>query len=186
MAFFPKWLKDVFARAHAPAPSPAPLAAATTPTNAAPLERAAQSKTKKLAPYLQKEGYYLFDLNLRFICDMKEEPYKGRKMLLLQSPALDFYQALINTSPLASVRGLAASICDTAQKNFDMSGATVYFRDKTNGRHIDARDDFTGLPPTGTQFQIVLIPKECVWRPTAPAPRKKPAGTSALLRPPGY
>ena len=204
MKFIPQRLKNIFSRKSKkkgkPVPPPVPAAlegagAATAPASqqtapAIPEKPKPFRKEEDLRFHKQDEGCYLLDMDIKFVTQMKEEPHKGKNLIMVTSKEIDLYLAYINSGPLVSAKALAAIVQETVGKNFGMEDTTVYFRTRPTREqptpyHLDPADDFTGLPPAGGQFQIVLIPKDCDWRPFTSAPRKTPPGTSPLLRPPG-
>jgi len=199
MKFIPEKLKNIFKRnaakdVQAPAPSleqtaPAPVSAEALAEAAAQLkaaemaERTARYQASRLAAmgkYKKPEGFYQFNLDI----SQPGGDKPARKMFMITSREADLYLALITAQPLAGLNAMASSFRETLEKNTGMKAEKIYFRLKGSSHHIDAEDDFLGLPAT-PQFQLVVVPEGSAWRPeNVSIPRKTPKETSALLRTP--
>ncbi|MDE1150990.1 MAG: hypothetical protein PW788_00495 [Micavibrio sp.] len=201
MKFIPEKLKNIFKRsaakdAAAPAPSldqaaaPAPVSAEALAQAAEQLklaekqERTARYQASRLAAlgkYKKAEGYYQFNLD---IAQPAGVTVKGQKMFMVTSREADLYLALMTAQPLAGLATMASSFRETLEKNTGMKNPKIYFRLRQSSHHIDADNDFIGLPAT-PQFQLVVVPEGCAWKPeNASSPRKTPAETCAILRTP--
>ncbi|MBI1216242.1 MAG: hypothetical protein GC185_10555 [Alphaproteobacteria bacterium] len=197
MKFIPQRLKNIFSRKGRKQPAkPAPAAAQQAETPKAPKQPETPAPVlpwrspEELKRHRQDEGYYLIDMEIKYATEVKDGPHKDARVLMITSPDISLSLALVSNSPLAGAGQLAKIVNAAVKLNFGMEDTAVYFRARPtsgakSGFYIDPADDFTGLPPVGSQFQIVLIPKDCAWRPLTSIPRKTPPGTSSLLRPPG-
>ena len=105
-------------------------------------------------------------------------------MHMATSREADLYLVLITAQPLAGVNAMAQSFKETLEKNTGLKNTRMYFRLRQTDFHIDAEDDFIGLPPN-SPFQLIVVPEDCTWKPTSGLmPRKTATETCALLRPP--
>lgn len=160
MQFIPKSLRNIFF-------GKAIAASISAPVKRDPLD--------ELKPFLQEEGYYLFNLEIE---------RSGDALTVKDSDMRGFHPSC--TAPkvdLMPVHALTQSINFSAIMNFDLESARVFFKKKGANLFIDGMDETIGLP-VGDGYQIVLIPQTCGWTPPAAQPQKTAPGICGLLQPP--
>ncbi len=128
--------------------------------------------TDELRPFLQENGSYLFDLNIKKV--------KGKEGLFASSPDMRGFNihCIEENLELISTNTISASVDVSAQLNFKMNNVKVFFKEKNSDVAIDGNDKNAEIPE-GTDYQIILVPEECDWR-----PKTLPIITSTAIKPP--
>ncbi len=111
----------------------------------------------KLKPYLQDNGSYLFNIEI--------ERTDKRSILFAHIPNLIKHSIGISTTNgLFKTSSLNESIVSYAYLLFDLKNTKVFFKEKNSDIAINGNDKNAGFP-SGTNYQIILIPEECTWEP---------------------
>jgi len=138
-------------------------------------KKAKPKKSDILKDFLQEEGYYLFK--------MKIDKTQKNEFIIRSSEFKDFIIFYKMDMDLASLIILNASVQATASIRYGLNNVSVFFKHKNSDLYINAKDKNIGLP-AGSDYQIVLIPKNCKWRPKAKPAEEYSGNKPTVLKPP--